>query len=148
MAGQFLPTRNCAAKGLWKLVSGRPRRRLCSWAEQADLWLSQTSMCPARAREASGIVTVVVPHVRRWHLAVQKESLCAERMGTACHLNGFVTTRMTVVTAQMRRVSVTRVWQLQRQITESTDAAASAARWHLKSLLPPPGAMTWVMSGR
>jgi hypothetical protein len=64
----------------------------------------------ARVREASGIVTVVVPHVRTWNLAVQKERLCAERMGTACHLNGFVTIRMTVVTAQMRRVSITCVW--------------------------------------
>lgn len=66
-------------------------------------------MCSARVRRASGIVTPVVPHVRRWSLAVQKERLCAERVGTACHLNGFVTTRMTVVMAQMRRVSVTRV---------------------------------------
>ena len=39
-------------------------------------------MGSARVREASGIVTVVVPHVRTWNLAVQKERLCAERMGT------------------------------------------------------------------
>ena len=43
--------------------------------------------------------------MRRWNLVVQKERLCAERTGTVCHLNGFVTTRMTVVTAQTRRVS-------------------------------------------
>ena len=85
-------------------------------------------MGSARVREASGIVTVVVPHVRTWNLAVQKERLCAERMGTACHLNGFVTIRMTVVTAQMRRVSITCVWWLQGQITEFTEAAASGPR--------------------
>lgn len=44
--------------------------------------------------------------VRRWNLAVQKERLRAERVGTVCHLSGFVTTRMTVAMAQMRRVSV------------------------------------------
>lgn len=88
-------------------MSGRARKSLCSWAEQADLWLMPDLHVPARVRKASGIVTAVVPHVRRGNLAVQKERLCAERVGTACHLNGFVITRMTVATAQMRRVSVT-----------------------------------------
>lgn len=85
-------------------------------------------MGSARVREASGIVTVVVLHVRMWNLDVQKERLCAERMGTVCHLNGFVTTKMTVVTAQMRKVSKTCVWRLQGQITEFTEAAASGPR--------------------
>lgn len=85
-------------------------------------------MGSARVREASGIVTMVVLRVRMWNLAVQKERLCAERMGTACHLNGFVTTRMTVVTAQMRRVSKTCAWWLQGLITEFTEAAASGPR--------------------
>lgn len=63
-------------------------------------------MCSAPVRKVSGIVEVMVSPVRRWNLAVQKERLRAERVGTVCHLNGSVTTRMTVAMARMRRVSV------------------------------------------
>lgn len=47
-----------------------------------------------------------MPRVRRWNLVVRKERLRVERAGTVCHLSGFVTTRRTVVMAQMRRVSI------------------------------------------
>lgn len=71
------------------------------------MWLMPgPPLCSARVRKVSGIVEVMVPPVRRGNPAVQKERLHAETMGTVCHLSGFVITRMTVVMAQMRRVSV------------------------------------------
>lgn len=63
-------------------------------------------MCSARVRKVSGVVEAKMPRVRRWNLVVRKERLRAERAGTVCHLSGFVTTRRTVVMAQMRRVSI------------------------------------------
>lgn len=81
-------------------------------------------LCSARVRKASGIVGVTVPAVRRWNLAVQTERLRAETVGTVCLLSGFVITRMTVVTAQMRRVSVFTRVALTGTVTEF-EAAAS-----------------------
>lgn len=62
-------------------------------------------LCSAHAGKANGTVGVTVPPVRSWCLTVPKESLHARKAGTVCPMSGFVTTRMTVAMAQMRRVS-------------------------------------------
>lgn len=102
---------------VWKAASA-PRGRCCMeapvwiWlpvpASRGEVSSHQGPCCKrtvetARVRKVSGTVKVLVRRVRRRNLAVRKERHCVERVGAACHLSGFATTRTTAVTVQMRR---------------------------------------------
>lgn len=102
---------------VWKDVSAL--RGLCCTVESAWSRLpapvswgtasSHQGLCCRRtvgtapARKVSGSVGMMVPTARRWCLAVRTERPRARRAGTVCPRGGFVTTRMTVATAQMRK---------------------------------------------